>query len=143
MSGLLDELKSEETMETLAQMKTASVRSQLVTILGALFFATLVTGCYGGSPDYNGNSGYSGSSGYYGNPSYVGGGGETWYQGHPGRWYQQNNQWRWRDADDGNEYYRDQDQYRWRSPYTPYRARNPQTDRESYQQYQQTHPGAH
>src|SRR5579863_4075226 len=49
------------------------------------------------------------------------GGGETWYQGHPGRWYQENNQWRWRDADDGNEYYRDQDKYQWQKPYTPYK----------------------
>jgi hypothetical protein len=120
-------------LKTLAQMKTASVRTQVVTILGALFFATLVTGCY--------DSGWSGHPGYYGNSGYAGG--ETWYQGHPGSWYQENNQWRWRDADDGNEYYRDQDQYRWRSPYKPYRARNPETDRESYQQYQQTHPGAH
>jgi|SRR5579863_6226615 len=130
-------------METLAEMKTASARSQVVTILGALLFATLVTGCYSTSPDYYGNSGYYANSGYSGNPGYGGGGGETWYQGHPGRWYQDNNQWRWRDADDNNEYYRDQSQYRWRSPYVPYNQRNPQTDRESYQQYQQTHPGAH
>jgi hypothetical protein len=49
------------------------------------------------------------------------GGGETWYQGHPGRWYQENNQWRWRDADDGNEYYQDRDQYNWRKPYKAYK----------------------
>ena len=48
------------------------------------------------------------------------GGGETWYQGHPGRWYQTNNQWRWRDADDGNVYYQSQDQYKWRKPYKTY-----------------------
>jgi hypothetical protein len=71
------------------------------------------------------------------------GGGETWYQGHPGRWHQENKQWRWRNADDNNEYYQDHNQYRWRSPYTPYKFRNPQADRQNYQQYQETHPGAH
>ena len=56
------------------------------------------------------------------------GAGETWYQGHPGRWYQTNNRWQWRDADDGNVYYQSRDQYKWRKPYKVYHK----TDRDNH-----------
>lgn len=72
-------------MEIPARMKMTSIRSQLLTILGALFLATLLTGCYDssyGGPGYYGNSGYYGTPGYYGSSGYYGSpgyGGNTYY----------------------------------------------------------------
>jgi hypothetical protein len=66
-------------------------------------------------------------------------GGGDWYQGHPGRWQQQEGHWVWVNSDDGNEYYPDNDQYKWKNPYRPYHNRNASKDRQNYQQYEQTH----
>lgn len=59
-------------------MEMGSIGSRKVRILGALLFATLVTGCYGpgwggGRPGYYSNygTGYYGGTGYYPNSYYT------------------------------------------------------------------------
>jgi hypothetical protein len=52
-----------------------SIVSWKVKVFGALLFATLMTGCYGGGGWGRGDPGYYGNSGYYSGLGYYGGNG--------------------------------------------------------------------
>ncbi len=71
--ALAGELKSEEKVEIQASVKMGSIASRTTTILAALLFATMMTGCYDvGSWEGGGFGGWGGGGGgYYGGNTYY------------------------------------------------------------------------